>query len=89
MGRSLPASSSQLDYAAKVRTPFAVLGLRELAGRIIAIDYLSLSSAELAPASALAAEASRQLLAYVDDPEARFDLPLTRNGTAFEQIPTS
>ena len=85
MGRSLPASSSQLDYAAKVRTPFAVLGLRELAGRIIAIDYLSLSSAELAPASALAAEASRQLLAYVDDPEARFDLPLTRNGTAFEQ----
>ena len=82
--RSLAATSSQLGYAAKVRTPFAVLGIREHAGRIIAIDYLSPSTAELAPASALAADAARQLLAYVDDPEARFDLPMTPNGTAFE-----
>jgi len=79
------APPHRLAYAAKVRTPFAVLGIRESGGCIVAIDYLPLSTADVAPATPLAAEAARQLLAYVDDPCVRFDLPVARNGTAFEE----
>ena len=80
-----PIATRGLEYAARVRTPFAVLGLREQGGRLIAIDYLPLETEELAPTTALAAEAVRQLLAYVDDPQARFDLPVMSNGTPFEE----
>ncbi len=79
-----PSHPRQLDYAAKVRTPFAVLGIRERAGCIVAIDYLPLATTELAPQSALAAEAARQLAAYVEDPRSGFDLPVATNGTPFE-----
>jgi len=73
-----------LDYSARVRTPFAVLGIREQGGRVVAIDYLPLSTSELAPKTALASEAIRQLRAYLADPAIRFDLPVATNGTAFE-----
>ena len=74
-----------LEYAAKLRTPFSVLGIRERGGRIVAIDYLPLATAELAPATPLAKETVRQLLAYVDDPQVHFDLPVAANGTAYEE----
>ncbi len=80
----MQATMSGLEYAARVRTPFAVLGIRERGGRLVAIDYLPPASAELAPLTPLAAEAVRQLLAYVENPHARFDLPVATNGTAFE-----
>ncbi|MBK7471276.1 MAG: methylated-DNA--[protein]-cysteine S-methyltransferase [Betaproteobacteria bacterium] len=66
------------------RTPFAVLGIRERGGRLVAIDYLPLASAELAPLTPLAADAVRQLQAYVENPHAVFDLPVATNGTTFE-----
>ena len=84
LATSMPPRSPELEYAAKLRTPFAVLGIRERGGRLIAIDYLPLATAELAPLTPLAAEAVRQLLAYVEDPHAVFDLPVATNGTAFE-----
>jgi methylated-DNA-[protein]-cysteine S-methyltransferase len=74
-----------LSYSARLRAPFAVLGVREEAGRIVAIDYLPLSTDELAPATPLAAEALRQLSAYLADPGATFDLPLATRGTRFEE----
>ena len=80
----LPPRPTGLAYAAKIRAPFAVLGIRERDGRIVAIDYLPHTTDELAPTTPLAAEAVRQLQAYVDDPHARFDLPVAFNGTAFE-----
>src|SRR6185369_5430944 len=73
-----------LEYSAKLETPFAVLGIRERRGAIVAIDYLPLDSPTLAPASPLAAEAARQLQAFVDDPQYGFDLPVETNGTPFE-----
>ena len=73
-----------LQYTARLRTPFSVLGIRERGGRIVAIDYLPLLSEELAPTSSLAAKAIRQLLTYIDDPAALFDLPVAANGTAYE-----
>ena len=81
---SQPPIERRLDYAAKVRTPFAVLGIRERGGRIVALDYLPLTVDELAPQSELASEAARQVLAYVEDPLFEFDLPIASNGTAFE-----
>jgi methylated-DNA-[protein]-cysteine S-methyltransferase len=81
---TLPPRPARLEYAARLRTPFSVLGIRERGGRIVAIDYLPLVSEELAPTTPLATEAVRQLLAYVDDPHVRFDLPIATNGTAFE-----
>jgi methylated-DNA-[protein]-cysteine S-methyltransferase len=75
---------TELAYAAKLSTPFSVLGIRERGGRILAIDYLPLTTEELAPTTALAEEAVRQLRAYIDDPHTRFDLPVATNGTPFE-----
>lgn len=74
----------RLEYAAKLRAPFSVLGIRERGGRIVAIDYLPLTTALLAPTTPLATEAARQLQAYIDDPRASFDLPVAAHGTAFE-----
>lgn len=76
--------SPLLEYSAKVRTPFAVLGIRERQGRIIAFDYLPASVEELAPKSTLATEAARQLLAFIEDPLNEFDLPISTQGTPFE-----
>ena len=84
LATSIPPRSPGLEYAAKLRTPFAVLGIRERGGRLVAIDYLPLATAELAPLTPLAAEAVRQLLAYVEDPHSVFDLPVATNGTTFE-----
>jgi methylated-DNA-[protein]-cysteine S-methyltransferase len=81
---SFPSRPQGLEYVARLRTPFSVLGIRERAGHIVAIDYLPLASEELAPTTPLAAKAVHQLLAYVDDPHVRFDLAVATNGTAFE-----
>ena len=40
---------SSLAYSAKIRTPFAVLGVREHDETIIAVDYLATDADELAP----------------------------------------
>lgn len=84
MGSLKSFAGLPLSYSARLRTPFAVLGIREAGERIVAIDYLPLSAEDLAPATPLAGRAVTQLEAYLVDPAARFDLPLSVNGTAFE-----
>jgi methylated-DNA-[protein]-cysteine S-methyltransferase len=54
-------------------------------GRVAEIRYLPLAHKEIPPANALAAEAARQLAAYREDPDARFDLPLLVEGTEFQK----
>lgn len=76
---------ASLAYSAKVRTPFAVLGIRERDDTIIAIDYLAIDALELAPTTPLAREAARQIHAFVSDPHNGFDLPIDVNGTPFEE----
>jgi methylated-DNA-[protein]-cysteine S-methyltransferase len=73
-----------LVYAARLKTPFAVLGIREQGGAIVAIDYLPVDSATTRPSTPLAREAARQIDAFVKDPHATFDLPVHPNGTPFE-----
>ncbi len=72
-------------YTAKMRTPFAVLGIRTAGAAVTGIEYLPLRERVLAPTVALAERAWRELERYFEDPEFRFKLPLAPGGTAFRR----
>jgi methylated-DNA-[protein]-cysteine S-methyltransferase len=79
------SSNAQAPYAAKLRTPFAVLGIRTGGGALTGIDYLPLSERAAAPTDTLAERVCRQIGRYLDDGAFRFDLPLAPAGTAFRR----
>lgn len=72
------------SYQAKYPTPFAVLGIRTIGGRITDIDYLQKNAAPLAPLNKVAERACRQIESYLEDPQFRFDLPFEYQGTPFQ-----
>jgi methylated-DNA-[protein]-cysteine S-methyltransferase len=72
-------------YAARLRTPFAVLGIRTRAGAVTGIEYLAPRERAQAPTDAIAERACRQLERYLADPQWRFTLPLASSGTAFQR----
>jgi len=72
-------------YAAKVKTPFAVLGIRTAAGAVTGIEYLPKTERAQAPYDALAESAVRQIERYLADPHFRFTLPLAPGGTPFRR----
>jgi len=72
-------------YAARLRAPFAVLGIRTRAGAVTGIEYLARRERAQAPADAIAERACRQLERYLVDPQWRFTLPLAPSGTAFQR----
>jgi methylated-DNA-[protein]-cysteine S-methyltransferase len=72
------------SFHARLATPFAVLGIRTVGGRLTDIEYLPRGAAELAPLNPLAERVCRQLERYVDDPAFRFDLPFDYDGTVFQ-----
>ena len=72
-------------YTARIRAPFAVLGIRTAGAFVTGVSYLPLSERALAPTDALAERACRQLERYLADPQFRFTLPLAPVGTVFRQ----
>ncbi|HOI53332.1 methylated-DNA--[protein]-cysteine S-methyltransferase [Azonexus caeni] len=72
------------DHQAIVAAPGFALGIRCSDDEITAIDFLEPRAAQ-APATPLAAEAVRQLEAYLADPNFVFGLPLRPAGTAFQR----
>lgn len=72
------------DYQAIVAAPGFSLGIRCNDDEITEIAFLE-PRPEQAPANALAAEAVRQLHAYLADPAFPFSLPLRPAGTAFQR----
>ncbi|MES2742357.1 MAG: methylated-DNA--[protein]-cysteine S-methyltransferase [Pseudomonadota bacterium] len=70
-----------------VPAPFGAMGIRSDGVALRQLLYLPAHYAEGAatPADAISALAARQLLAYFDDPDQRFDLPLASVGSAFQQ----
>src|SRR6202158_1492998 len=72
-------------YAAKLRAPFAVLGIRVSGSALTGVEYLPLRERAMAPTNALAARACRQIERFLDDPQFRFTLPLAPAGTAFRR----
>jgi methylated-DNA-[protein]-cysteine S-methyltransferase len=72
-------------YSARLRVPFAVLGIRTAAGAVTGIEYLDRKERSQAPVDAIAERACRQLERYLEDPQWRFTLPLAASGTAFRR----
>jgi methylated-DNA-[protein]-cysteine S-methyltransferase len=69
----------------RIAVPFGILGVR-LDGRDIdEIVFLPRTQPPLPATTALGRSIARQLLDYVDDPRAVFDLPLAVRGTAFQR----
>lgn len=76
---------SLAPYAAKIRTPFAVLGIRTANGEVTGIEYLSRSERALAPTDPAAKRAVKELERYFADPRHRFRMPLAPRGTPFQR----
>jgi methylated-DNA-[protein]-cysteine S-methyltransferase len=72
-------------YAAKVKLPFAVLGLRTNGGALASLHYLPLAECAAAPVDRVAEHAVRELERWLDDPAFRFTVALAPVGTAFRQ----
>jgi methylated-DNA-[protein]-cysteine S-methyltransferase len=79
------ASPPDRGFAAKLRTPFAVLGIRTIPTAVIGIEFLPLDEPAQAPLDAIARRAVAQLERYLADPYFRFTLPLAPAGTPFRQ----
>lgn len=75
---------SSVHYQAIVAAPGFCLGVQCDADEITGIDFLESCPAQEA-GSALAAEAVRQLEAYLADPAFTFNLPLRPAGTNFQR----
>lgn len=68
-----------------VEFPRMKVAVKTRDGRVVEISYLPLTAKSIAPRTALAARAARQLEHYREDPDARFDLPLLVEGTPLER----
>jgi methylated-DNA-[protein]-cysteine S-methyltransferase len=71
-------------YQAVIAAPGFCLGIRCDDDEILGIEFLE-PSAEIAPTSLLAKEATRQLRAWMKDPNYVFGLPLRPHGTPFQR----
>jgi methylated-DNA-[protein]-cysteine S-methyltransferase len=74
-----------MDYSAKLRTPFAVLGVGSDGRAVTRLCYLPLSERAQAPRDKVTERVAREIERYLDDPHYRFEVPLARGGTAFQQ----
>ena len=72
-------------FAAKLKTPFAVLGIRICGSALTGVEYLPLSERAMAPTNTLAERVCRQIERFLDDPLFRFTLPMAPAGTAFRR----
>lgn len=72
-------------YAAKLRAPFAVLGIRTAGRAVTGIEYLPTRERAQPPKNAIAERACHQLERYLADPQFRFTLPLAPGGTSFRR----
>jgi methylated-DNA-[protein]-cysteine S-methyltransferase len=71
-------------YAAKVKAPFAMLGLRTNDHALTSLTYLPLDEPAAAAADRIALLAVRELERYLEDPDFRFTVPLAPAGTPFQ-----
>lgn len=74
-----------MDFQARLKTPFGMLGIRCADGVLTGIEFLALGTKAQAPRDAFAREVCAQLEAYFADPDFRFTLPLRIGGTQHQQ----
>jgi methylated-DNA-[protein]-cysteine S-methyltransferase len=73
-----------MDYQAKLKTPFGVLGILCTDEALTGIEFLAPGTRPQSPRNVFAQTVCEQLLAYIADPDFRFDLPLQHGGTAHQ-----
>jgi methylated-DNA-[protein]-cysteine S-methyltransferase len=78
-------TDSPSGYSARLKAPFAVLGIRSSRGAVTGVEYLPRSERAQAPTDAVAERACRQLERYLADPQFRFTLPLAPAGSTFRR----
>ena len=83
--RNVRAAAGAPVYAAKMRAPFAVLGIRTNDRSVTGISYLPSGERAQAPSTPLAERVCRELERYLADPEFRFGVPLDADGTVFQR----
>ena len=72
-------------YTAKLRTPFAMLGVGTNGRAVTRVTYLPLNERAQAPTDDVGEEVARELERYLADPEFRFTVPLALTGTPFQR----
>lgn len=72
-------------FAAKLRTPFAVLGVCTDGRAVTRVTYLPRGERAQPPTDDVAERVARELEAYLADPEFRFTVPLALAGTPFQR----
>jgi methylated-DNA-[protein]-cysteine S-methyltransferase len=70
-----------VSYQAKLRTPFGMLGIHCEDESLTGITFLTPKNKLQSPSDVFAQEVCAQLLAYLDDADFQFDLPLKLSGT--------
>ena len=81
----MSAAARAARDSARIRTPFATLGIATDARAVTRVRYLAAAEPELAPVDALAERAVRELERYLRDPHFRFTVPLAPSGTLFQR----
>jgi len=74
-----------MDYQAKLKAPFGVLGIRCSGDVLTGIDFLSAGDKPQRATSAFAQIVCEQLLHYLENPDAQFSVPLELNGTPHQK----
>lgn len=72
-------------YAAKVETPFALLGISTNGSALTGLSFLPLTERAQDPDDRVAEHAAREIERYLSDPGFRFTVPLAPAGTAFRK----
>ncbi len=73
-----------MDYQAKLKTPFGMVGISCTADALSGLAFLTPDTRPMSPQNPLAREVYKQLTAYFADPDFQFDLPLQPGGTAHQ-----
>ena len=74
-----------MQYQAKLKTPFGVLGILCTDEALTGIEFLAPGTMPQAPHTAMAQKACEQLRAYVADPDSPFTIPLSVGGTLHQR----
>ena len=73
-----------MDYQAKLVAPFGMLGIRCETNALTGIEFLAPDATPQPPDNTFARTVCEQLMAYFEDAEFHFDLPLKLDGTAHQ-----
>ena len=82
--RALRAHRSD-DFTAVIPAPFGAIGILVREESLVGLTCFPAQTAPLSPADSVSENVVRQVGCYLEQPDFRFDLPLTLNGTDFQR----